>query len=118
MIGSSRASQMTMIEDETMNENIEPINHPRDAINKELFDKCMNKLTGADKLAELIDGVMANTISPRPRSFDSVMGEIGNSFNSFEPALLEAEPFTMQPFEWPRYLDRSCMVKFDVTKIP
>lgn len=107
-----------MIKGETMNENIEQVSHPRDAISKELFDKCMDKLTGADKLAGLLDGVMANTISPRPHSFDSVMGEIRNNFDSFEPALLESEPFTMQPFEWPRYLDRSCMVKIDVTKTP
>ena len=102
-----------------MNESIEPINHPRSAISKELFDKCMDKLTGADKLAEQLDGVMANTISiKRQHSFDSVMGEIRDSFDNFEPALLEAELFTMQPFEWPRYLDRSCMVKIDVTKTP
>lgn len=102
-----------------MSQNIEPINNPRDAINKELFDKCMNKLTGADKLAELLDGVMANTISiKRQHSFDSVMGEIRDSFDNFEPALLEAEPFMMQSFEWPRYLDRSCMVKIDVNQVP
>lgn len=99
-------------------QNIESINHPRDAINKELYDKCVDKLTGADKFAGLLDGVMANTISPRPHSFDSVMSEIRNSFDNFEPALLESELFTMQTFEWPRYLDRSCMVKIDVTKTP
>lgn len=102
-----------------MNQNIEQVSHPREAINKDLYEKCMDRLTGADKLAELLDGVMANTISiKRQHSFDSVMGEIRDSFDNFEPALLEAEPFMMQPFEWPRYLDRSCMVKFDVTKIP
>ena len=102
-----------------MNQYIDPINNPRDAINKELFYKCMSKLTGADNLAEQLDGVMANTISiKRQHSFDSVMGEIRDSFDNFEPALLEAEPFMMQPFEWPRYLDRSCMVEIDVTKTP
>lgn len=100
-----------------MSQYIEQVSRPRDAISKELYDKCMNKLTGADKLAELIDGVMVNTISRRPRSFDSVMSEIRNEFDSFEPAPLKLEPFMKQPFEWPRYLDRSCMVEIDVTKI-
>jgi len=102
-----------------MNQNIEQVSHPRDAISKDLYDKCMDKLTGADKWAEQLDGVMANTISiKRQHSFDSVMGEIRNSFDNFEPALLEAEPFMMQSFEWPRYLDRSCMVKIDVNQVP
>lgn len=101
-----------------MNQNIELINHPRDAIDKDLYDKCVDKLTGADKLAELLDGVMANTISPRSNSFDSVMSEIRNSFDNFEPALLESELLTMQTFEWPRYLDRSYMVKIDLTQVP
>ena len=102
-----------------MNQNIEQVSHPREVVNKDLYEKCMDKLTGADKLAELIDGVMANTISIRkPHSFDSVMSEIRNSFDSFEPALLEVEPFIMQPLEWHRYLDRSCMVKIDVTQLP
>lgn len=102
-----------------MNQDVKPIARSTDIVSDKLFDKCMNKLTGADKLAKQLDGVMANTISiKRQHSFDSVMGEIRNSFDNFEPALLEAELFMMQPFEWPRYLDRSCMVKFDVTKIP
>lgn len=102
-----------------MNQNIEKVSHPRDAISKDIYDKCMDKLTGADKLAEQLDGVMANTISiKRQHSFDSVMGEIRDSFDNFEPALLEAEPFMMQSFEWPRYLDISCMVKIDVNQVP
>lgn len=109
---------MTMIKDETMNQNIEQVSHPRDTISNELYDKCMDRLAGADKLAKQLDGLMANSITSKPKSYDDIMSDIGNSFDSFEPALLEAEPFTMQPFEWPRYLDRSCMVKFDVTKIP
>lgn len=109
---------MTMIEDKAMNQSIEPVNNPRDAISKELYDKCMDRLTGADKLAELIDGVMANTISRQPKSFDDIMRDIGNSLDNFEPALFKIEPFTMQPFEWPRYLDRSCMVQIDVNKTP
>lgn len=102
-----------------MNQNVKPIARSTDIVSDKLFDKCMNKLTDADKLAKQLDGVMANTISiKRQHSFDSVMGEIRDSFDNFEPALLEAEPFMMQPFEWPRYLDRSCMVNIDVTKIP
>jgi|26BtaG_2_1085354.scaffolds.fasta_scaffold00042_33 hypothetical protein len=105
-------------ETEVMGRMIPPVSRSIDLLSDTLYDKCMVKLTGANKLAELLDGVMANTISPRPHSFDSVMGEIGNSFDSFEPALLKAEPFEMQPFEWPRYLDRSCMVNIDVTQVP
>lgn len=108
-----------MIEDEAMSQNIEQVSHPRDAISKELHDKCMDRLTGADKWAEQLDGLIANTISiRRQHSFDSVMNEIGSSFDNFEPALLNIEPFTMQPFEWPRYLDRSCMVKLDNINVP
>ena len=99
-----------------MTQNIKPIARSTDIVSDKLFNKCMDKLTGADNLAELIDGVMANTISRRSRSFDDVMSEIGSSFDNFEPAPLEIEPFIMQPFEWPRYLDRSCMVKIDITK--
>lgn len=101
-----------------MSQNIEPINNPRDAINKELFDKCMNKLTGADKLTEQLDGLMANSITKKPKSYDDIMSDIRDSLDSPRLALLKHEPFMKQPFEWPRYLDRSCMVKFDVTKIP
>jgi len=97
-----------------MDKNIEPINNPRDAISKELYDKCMDKLTGADKLAELIDGVMVITTSnPNPSPYEKLMKEVHAMPKKFEPA-----PFEMQPFEWPRYLDRSCMVNIDATKIP
>ena len=102
-----------------MTQDIKPIDRSTDIVSDKLFDNCMDRLTGADKLAELIDGVMANSISlRRPHSFDSVTSEIRNSFDAFEPAPLKAEPFIMQPFEWPRYLDRSCMVKIDVNQVP
>lgn len=101
-----------------MNQSIEPVNNPRDAISKELYDKCMDRLTGADKLAELIDGVMANTISRQPKSFDDIMRDIGNSLDNFEPALFKIEPFTMQSFELPRYLHVSCMVNIDLNQVP
>lgn len=101
-----------------MNQDVKPIARSTDIVSDKLFDKCVDRLTGADKLAELIDGVMANTISRQPKSFDDIMRDIGNSLDNFEPALFKIEPFTMQPFEWPRYLDRSCMVNIDVTKTP
>lgn len=93
-----------------MNQNIEPINNPRDAINKEIFDKCMNKLTGADK--------MANSITKKPKSYDDIMSDIRDSLDSPRLALLKHELFMKPPFEWPIYLDRSCMVEIDVTQLP
>lgn len=101
-----------------MTQNIKPIDRSTDIVSDKLFDKCMDSLTGADKLAELIDGVMANTISPRPHSFDKIMGDIRNNFDTFEPAPLKIEPFITSPFEWPRYLDRSCMVRLDNINVP
>lgn len=101
-----------------MNQNIEQVSHPRGAISKELYDTCMDKLTGADKLAEQLDGLMANSITKKPKSYDDIMSDIRDSLDSPRLALLKHEPFMMQPFEWPRYLDRSCMVQIDVTKTP
>jgi hypothetical protein len=96
-----------------MNQNIEQVSHPRSAISKELYDKCMDKLTGADKLLASLEGVIAITSNPNPNPFEQLMKEVRAMPKKFEPA-----PFEMQPFEWPRYLDRSCMIKIDVTKIP
>lgn len=101
-----------------MSQNIEPINNPRDAINKELFDKCMNKLTGADKLAEQLDGLMANSITKKPKSYDDIMSDIRDSLDSPRLALLKHEPFMKHSLEWPTYLDRSCMISINVTQLP
>lgn len=118
MIGSSLASQMVMIEDKTMNQNIEQVGHPRDAISKELYDTCIDRLTGADKLAEQLDGLMANSITKKPKSYDDIMSDIRDSLDSPRLALLKHEPFMKHSLEWPTYLDRSYMISIDVNQLP
>lgn len=96
-----------------MSRNIEKVSHPRNTISKELYDKCMDRLAGADKLAEQLDGLMANSITKKPKSYDDIMSDIRDSLDSPRLALLKHEPFMKQPFEWPIYLDRSCMISID-----
>lgn len=109
MIGSSRVSQMIVIEDEAMNQNIEQVSHPRDAISKELYDKCMDRLTGADKLAALIDDIMNMPINTNTGSTST------NSFINTKDIEFRFEP---EPYKHPAYLDRSYMISIDVTQLP
>lgn len=101
-----------------MNQNIEQVSHPRDTISKELYDKCMDRLAGVDKLAEQLNGVMANSITKKPKSYDDIMSDIRDSIDSLRPALLKHESLMKQSLEWPTYLDRSCMISIDATQSP
>lgn len=96
-----------------MDKDVKPIARSTDIVSDKLFDKCVDRLTGRDKLLASLEGVMAITSNPNPNPFEQLMKEVRAMPKKLEPA-----PFEMQPFEWPRYLDRSCMVNIDVTKIP
>lgn len=72
-----------------MSQNIEPINNPRDAISKELYDKCVDRLTGADKLLASLEGIMVTTSNPNPSPYDKLMSEIRLETGRFEPELYE-----------------------------
>ena len=95
-----------------MNQNIEQVSHPREAISKELYDKCMDRLTGADKLAALIDGIMNMPVNTNTglTSTNSFIKNKDVEFN-FEP-----EPYDLMIH---MYEPKSfAIVQYDLTKIP
>lgn len=54
---------MTMIEDETMNENIEPINHPSDTNDVELCDLLSKVYHKMESESKPLDADMAKILS-------------------------------------------------------
>lgn len=89
-----------------MSQNIEPINNPRDAISKELYDKCIDRLTGADNMESLLNDIMNMTIRTNTGA-ESFINTKGIEFR-FEP----------EPYKHPAYLDRSYMISIDLTQVP
>lgn len=89
-----------------MSQNIEPINNPRDAISKELYDKCMNRLTGRDNMESLLNDIMNMPI--RTNTGAEFFINTKDIEFGFEP----------EPYKHPAHLDRSYMISIDVTQLP
>ncbi|WP_333614317.1 hypothetical protein [Psychrobacter sp.] len=87
-------------------QNIESINHPRDAINKELYDKCMDRLAGRDNMESLLNDIMNMPIRTNTGA---------EFFINTKDIEFRFEP---EPYKHPAYLDRSYMISIDVTQLP
>lgn len=97
---------MTMIEGEVMNQNIEQVSHPREVINKDLYEKCMDRLTGRDNLESLLNDIMNMPVRTNTGA---------ESFINTKDIEFRFEP---EPYKHPAYLDRSYMISIDVTQLP
>lgn len=89
-----------------MSQNIEPINNPRDATNKELYDKCMDRLAGRDNMESLLNDIINMPVITNTGT-ESFINPKDIEFR-FEP----------EPYKHPAYLDRSYMISIDVTQLP
>lgn len=89
-----------------MTQNIEQVSHPRDAISKELYDKCMDRLTGGDNLESLLNDIMNMPIRTNTGA---------ESFINTKDIEFRFEP---EPYKHPAYLDRYYMISIDVTQLP
>lgn len=87
-------------------QNIESINHPREVISKELYDKCMDRLTGRDNMESLLNNIMNMPIRTNTGA---------ESFINTKDIEFRFEP---EPYKHPAYLDRSYMISIDVTQLP
>ena len=89
-----------------MNQKIEQVSHPRDAINKDLYEKCMDRLTGRDNKESLLNDIMNMPIRTNTGA-ESLINTKDVEFY-FEP----------EPYRYPAYLDRSYVIDIDVTQLP
>lgn len=89
-----------------MNQNIEQVSHPREAVNKDLYEKCMDRLTGWDNLESLLNDIM-NMPTRTSTGAETFINTKDIEFR-FEP----------EPYKYPAYLDRSYMISIDVTQLP
>lgn len=87
-------------------QNIELVNHPREVISKELYDKCMDRLTSRDNMESLLNDIINMPV---------ITNTGAESFINTKDVEFRFEP---EPYKHPAYLDRSYMISIDVTQLP
>lgn len=81
----------------TFDRIIPPVSRSTDLLNDTLYNKCVDKLSGQDERLSSLKGIIAITSNPNLCPFKQLMKEVRAT---------------------PMYLDRSYMVKIDVTQVP